>query len=83
VRIEALNAANVTLPYCVTLCIFKETSVDGYQTTRHQIYKDSNYIRSRKLLHSVTFLEIEVRECLLSFGAESVVFQVARQKLKD
>jgi hypothetical protein len=25
----------------------------------------------------------EVRECLLSFGAESVVFQVANQKLKD
>jgi hypothetical protein len=25
----------------------------------------------------------EVRECLLSFGAESVVFQVAIQKLKD
>ena len=27
--------------------------------------------------------EIEVRECLLSFGAESFVFQVAIQKLKD
>jgi len=27
--------------------------------------------------------QIEVRECLLSFGAESVVFQVAVQKLKD
>jgi hypothetical protein len=27
--------------------------------------------------------QIEVRECLLSFGAESVVFQVAIQKLKD
>jgi hypothetical protein len=27
--------------------------------------------------------QIEVRECLLSFGAESVVFQVAFQKLKD
>jgi hypothetical protein len=26
--------------------------------------------------------QIEVRECLLSFGAESVVFQVAIQKLK-
>ena len=26
---------------------------------------------------------IEARECLLSFGAESVVFQVAIQKLKD
>jgi hypothetical protein len=25
----------------------------------------------------------EVRECLLSFGAESVVFQLAFQKLKD
>jgi hypothetical protein len=25
---------------------------------------------------------VEVRECLLSFGAESVVFQVAFQKLK-
>jgi hypothetical protein len=25
--------------------------------------------------------QIEVRECLLSFGAESVVFQVAFQKL--
>jgi hypothetical protein len=28
-------------------------------------------------------LQIEVRECLLSFGAESFVFQVAIQKLKD
>ena len=28
-------------------------------------------------------MQIEVRECLLSFGAESVVFQVAIQKLKD
>jgi hypothetical protein len=27
--------------------------------------------------------QIGVRECLLSFGAESVVFQVAIQKLKD
>jgi hypothetical protein len=27
--------------------------------------------------------QIEVRECLLPFGAESVVFQVAIQKLKD
>ena len=27
--------------------------------------------------------QIEVRECLLSFGAESFVFQVAVQKLKD
>jgi hypothetical protein len=26
---------------------------------------------------------ITLRECLLSFGAESVVFQVAIQKLKD
>jgi len=26
---------------------------------------------------------IEVRECLLSFGAESFVFQVAIQKFKD
>jgi len=25
----------------------------------------------------------KVRECLLSFGAESVVFQIAIQKLKD
>jgi len=27
-------------------------------------------------------VQIEVRECLLSFGAESFVFQVAIQKLK-
>jgi len=27
--------------------------------------------------------QIEVRECLLSFGAESFVFQVAIQKYKD
>jgi hypothetical protein len=27
--------------------------------------------------------QIEVRECLLLFGAESFVFQVAIQKLKD
>jgi len=27
--------------------------------------------------------QIEARECLLSFGAESVVFQVSIQKLKD
>jgi hypothetical protein len=27
--------------------------------------------------------QIEVRECLLSFGTESVVFQIAIQKLKD
>jgi len=27
--------------------------------------------------------QIEVRECLLSFGAESFVFQVAIQKFKD
>jgi hypothetical protein len=26
---------------------------------------------------------IEIRECLLSFGAESVVFKVAFQTLKD
>jgi len=26
---------------------------------------------------------LKLRECLLSFGAESVVFQVAIQKLKD
>ena len=28
-------------------------------------------------------IKIEVRKCLLSFGAESFVFQVAIQKLKD
>jgi hypothetical protein len=28
-------------------------------------------------------LQIEVRECLLSFGAESFVFQFAIQKCKD
>ena len=27
--------------------------------------------------------QIEVRKCLLSFGAESFVFQVAIQKFKD
>jgi hypothetical protein len=27
--------------------------------------------------------QIEVRECLLSFGAESLVFQFAIQKFKD
>ena len=27
--------------------------------------------------------QIEVRKCLLSFGAESFVFQAAIQKLKD
>ena len=27
--------------------------------------------------------EIEVRKCLLSFGAEAFVFQVAIQKFKD
>jgi len=30
-----------------------------------------------------TLLQIEVRKCLLSFGAESFVFQVAIQKFKD
>jgi hypothetical protein len=28
-------------------------------------------------------VQIEVRECLLSFGAESFIFQVAIQKLKN
>ena len=33
---------------------------------------------------NVTFAQqIEVRKCLLSFGAESFVFQVAIQKFKD
>jgi hypothetical protein len=27
--------------------------------------------------------QIEVKECLLSFGAESFVFQIATQKFKD
>jgi hypothetical protein len=27
--------------------------------------------------------QIEIRECLLSFGAESFVFQFAMQKIKD
>jgi hypothetical protein len=38
---------------------------------------------SREKLSLVAKQQIEVRECLLSFGAESVVFQVAIQKLKD
>jgi hypothetical protein len=29
------------------------------------------------------YMQIEVRECLLLFGAEYFVFQVAIQKLKD
>jgi hypothetical protein len=33
--------------------------------------------------NSIQEKQIEVRECLLSFGAESFVFQVAIQKLKD
>ena len=38
------------------------------------------------ILNFVTLVleeQIEVRKCLLSFGAESFVFQVAIQKFKD
>jgi hypothetical protein len=31
----------------------------------------------------ISKIRIEIRECLLSFGAEYVVFQVAFQTLKD
>jgi hypothetical protein len=37
-----------------------------------------NCIRQSRML-----AQIEVRKCLLSFGAESFVFQVAIQKFKD
>jgi len=42
-------------------------------------------IKNFYMLILITFelySDIQVRECLLSFGAESVVFQVAIQKLK-
>jgi hypothetical protein len=45
----------------------------SYHTTQKQF---TDFLRCREE-------QIEVRECLLSFGAESVVFQVAIQKLKD
>jgi hypothetical protein len=35
------------------------------------------------IISASPFCLIEVRECLLPFGAESFVFQVAIQKLKD
>ena len=42
-------------------------------------------LKNTPTLNSLTkaSLQIEVRECLLSFGAESFVFQFAIQKFKD
>ena len=38
---------------------------------------------SAKIIFLYRYEQTEVRKCLLSFGAESFVFQVAIQKLKD
>jgi len=46
-------------------------------------YKSWNDNNRSKLYSGRNEERIEVRECLLSFGAESVVFQIAIQKLKD
>jgi len=48
-----------------------QVQISGKDFHRSKFYSGSNYE------------QIEVRECLLSFGAESFVFQVAIQKLKD
>jgi len=36
-----------------------------------------------KILFGRNHEQVDVRECLLSFGAESFVFQLAIQKFKD
>jgi hypothetical protein len=52
----------------------------------HPPHKHTTYPEATKMFEFIyicTKEQTEVRECLLSFGAESVVFQVAIQKLKD
>jgi len=52
----------------------------------HPPHIHTSYPEAIKMLECIyicTKEQTEVRECLLSFGAESVVFQVAIQKLKD
>ena len=52
----------------------KETGLEGNaDTTKHMVM---SYSRRN-------FKQIEMRECVLSFGAESFVFQFAIQKFKD
>jgi len=63
------------------LCVQWKTPDDGQKNCpKHVEFYSKNKLE--ELVHLVDFI-IEVRICLLSFGAESYVFQVAIQKFKD
>jgi hypothetical protein len=56
------------------------TSQRVFHTWQRLVLRQSSIGVAATYKHSMC---LSVRECLLSFGAESVVFQVAIQKLKD
>ena len=60
------------------------TKIDNSSVERVEEFKYLGTTLTNKKFYSGTNEEqIEVRECLLSFGAESFVFQFAIQKFKD
>jgi len=46
-------------------------------------YLGTTLTNQNSIPEEITREQIEVRKCLLSFGAESFIFQVAIQKFKD
>jgi hypothetical protein len=52
------------------------------RTQRSELRGHRRRYETRDILASVQFAQL-VRKCLLSFGAESFVFQLATQKFKD
>ena len=63
--------------YFSLLMYFKRVSIDNSTFERVEKFKQIKFLLRKKLR------KIEVRKCLLSFGAEYFFFQVAIQKFKD
>jgi hypothetical protein len=59
-----------------------KTDSSSYEWVEEFRYLGNNFNKS-KFYSGRNKEQIEVRECLISFGAESFVFQFAIQKFKD
>jgi len=83
------QAELIHCPYDNTLSQFTEKvhniafKYDEDINRQRSLRPSSVTVYTAEILMHVFEEQIEVRECLLSFGAESVVFQIAIQKLKD
>jgi len=67
---------------CLLIRIQDEVLIKRLIVVRLKGCKNSNICDKPEQI-KILFRKIEVRECLLSFGAESIVFQFSIEKYKD